>query len=105
MELHVICDNYATHKHQNINDWLTANPRVSLHFATTSCSWLNMVEIFFGLVTRQSIKRGSFHSVQDLEETIERYIDNYNESATSFRWIKTADHLLGKIKRKQTTNT
>ncbi|WP_081737655.1 IS630 family transposase [Arthrobacter sp. H41] len=105
VELHVICDNYATHKHQNVKDWLAANPRVTLHFTPTSCSWLNMVEIFFGLVTRQAIRRGSFHSVQDLEETIERYIDNYNEHATPFRWIKTADHLLGKIKRKQTINT
>ncbi|XAS67351.1 IS630 family transposase [Micrococcaceae bacterium Sec5.7] len=105
VELHVICDNYATHKHQNVKDWLAANPRVSMHFTPTSCSWLNMVEIFFGLVTRQAIRRGSFHSVQDLEDTIETYITNYNESAKPFRWIKTADYLLGKIKRKQTINT
>lgn len=105
VELHVICDNYATHKHQNVRDWLAANPRVTLHFTPTSCSWLNMVEIFFGLVTRQAIRRGSFHSVQDLEQAIERYIANYNDRAKPFRWIKTADHLLGKIKRKQTINT
>ncbi|MET4145451.1 IS630 family transposase [Arthrobacter sp. UYCo732] len=105
VELHVICDNYATQKHQNVKDWLAANPRVSLHFTPTSCSWLTMVEIFFGLVTRQAIRRGSFHSVQDLGQTIETYIANYNDRAKPFRWIKTADYLLGKIKRKQTINT
>jgi hypothetical protein len=105
VELHVICDNYATHKHQNVKDWLAANPRVTLHFTPTSCSWLNMVEIFFGLVTRQAIRRGTFHSVKDLEDTIDTYIANYNQNAQPFRWVKTADHLLGKIKRKQTINT
>lgn len=105
VELHVVCDNYATHKHQNVKDWLAANPRVTMHFTPTSCSWLNMVEIFFGLITRQSIRRGSFASVSDLEDTIRTYIDNYNESAHPFRWVKTADYLLGKIKRKRTINT
>lgn len=105
VDLHVICDNYATHKHQNVKDWLAANPRVSMHFTPTSCSWLNMVEIFFGLVTRQAIRRGSFHSVQDLQETIDAYIASYNRKAKPFRWVKTADYLLGKIKRKQTINT
>ncbi len=105
VELHIICNNYATHTHQNVKDWLTVNPRVSMHFTPTSGSWLNMVEIFFGLVPRQAIRRGSFHSVEDLEGTIETYIANYNESAKPFRWIKTADYLLGKIKRKQTINT
>ena len=101
----MVCDNYATHKHQNVKDWLEANPRVTMHFTPTSCSWLNMVEIFFGLITRQAIRRGSFASVSDLEATIRTYIDNYNESAHPFRWVKTADYLLGKIKRKQTINT
>ncbi len=105
VELHVICDNYATHKHQNVKNWLVENPRVTLHFTPTSCSWLNMVEIFFGLVTRRAIRRGSFHSVQDLEDTIETYIAGYNERAKPFRWVKTADYLLGKIKRKQIINT
>ena len=60
VELHVICDNYATHKHDNIQRWLAKNPRVTLHFTPTSCSWLNMVEIFFGIITRQAIHRGTF---------------------------------------------
>jgi transposase len=70
MELHVVCDNYATHKHPNVNAWLVENPRVTMHFTPTSCSWLNMVEIFFGIDTKQAIRRGSFHSVDDLEATI-----------------------------------
>ncbi|GAA3699265.1 hypothetical protein GCM10023081_40170 [Arthrobacter ginkgonis] len=105
VELHVVCDNYATHKHQNVKDWLAANPRVTMHFTPTCCSWLNMVEIFFGLITRQAIRRGSFTSVDDLENTIRTYTDSYNQSAHPFRWVKTGDYLLGKIKRNQTINT
>jgi transposase len=84
VELHVVCDNYATHKHANVNAWLAENPRVTLHFTPTSCSWLNMVEIFFGIITKQAIRRGSFHSVDDLEATISTYIASYNERATPF---------------------
>lgn len=105
VELHVICDNYATHKHQNVKDWLAGNPRVSMHFTPTSCSWLNMVEIFFGIITRQCLKRGTFASVKDLEDAMERYIENYNKDAKPFTWTKSADYLLGKMKRKQTINT
>lgn len=105
VELHVVCDNYATHKHPNVKAWLAENPRVTMHFTPTSCSWLNMVEIFFGIITKQAIRRGSFHSVDDLEATIRAYIDSYNTRATPFIWTKTAEHLIGKIKRKQTFNT
>jgi len=105
VELHVVCDNYATHKHQNVKDWLAVNPRVTLHFTPTSCSWLNMVEIFFGIITKQAIRRGSFQSVDELETTIRTFITSYNQRAEPFRWVKTADHLLGKIKRKEIINT
>jgi transposase len=105
VKLHVICDNYATHKHDNITAWLTKNPRVTLHFTPTSCSWLNMVEIFFGIITRQAIRRGTFVDVADLEAKIHQYIDSYNERAKPFAWTKTADELLGKIKRKAINNT
>uniref|UniRef100_UPI00047AB998 transposase n=1 Tax=Arthrobacter sp. H20 TaxID=1267981 RepID=UPI00047AB998 len=101
----VICDNYATHKHQNVLDWLAGNPRVTMHFTPTSCSWLNMVEIFFGIITRQCLKRGEFSSVKELEETMDRYIENYNQDAKPFTWTKSAEYLLGKMKRKQTINT
>ena len=105
VELHVVCDNYATHKHANVKAWLAENPRVTLHFTPTSCSWLNMVEIFFGIITKQAIRRGSFHSVDALEATISTYIASYNERATPFIWTKTAEYLIGKINRKRIINT
>jgi transposase len=105
VRLCVICDNYATHKHPKVQAWLDKNRRVTLHFTPTSCSWLNMVEIFFGIITRQAIRRGTFTDVTDLETAIRTYIDSYNERAKPFTWTKTADHLLGKIKRKSINNT
>jgi transposase len=105
VKLHVICDNYATHKHDNIGRWLAKNPRITLHFTPTSCSWLNMVEIFFGIITRQAIRRGTFTDVADLETAIRNYIDAYNDRAKPFTWTKTADELLDKIKRKSINNT
>jgi transposase len=62
--LHIVCDNYRTHKHANVQAWLAKNPRITLHFTPTSGSWLNMVEIFFGIITRQAIRRGSYGSVK-----------------------------------------
>jgi transposase len=100
VKLHVICDNYATHKHPDVEAWLAKHKRITLHFTPTSCSWLNMVEIFFGIITRQAIRRGSFISVDDLEDAIRRFIDAYNERATPFSWTKTADQLITKITRK-----
>lgn len=98
MKLHVICDNYATHSHPNITAWLARNPRVTLHFTPTGCSWLNMVEIFFGIITRQAIRRGTFTSVQDLIEAIRRFIDAYNQRCRPFVWTKNADELIAKTK-------
>jgi transposase len=68
--LHLVCDNYATHKHPTVGAWLARNPRITLHFTPTRGSWLNMVEIFFGIITRQAIRRGSFTSVKDLTAAI-----------------------------------
>src|SRR3954466_1326128 len=72
VKLHVVCDNHATHKHPGVTTWLARNPRVTVHFTPTSGSWLNMVEIFFGIITRQAIRRGTFTSVPDLIEAITR---------------------------------
>jgi len=105
VKLHVICDNYGTHSHDNVTAWLAKHPRITLHFTPTSCSWLNMVEIFFGIITRQAIRRGSFVSVDDLEDAIRAFIDAYNDRAKPFTWTKTSDELLTKINRKQTSNT
>jgi transposase len=94
VKLHVVCDNYATHKHPAIKTWLDKNPRITLHFTPTSGSWLNMVEIFFGIITRQAIRRGTFTSVKDLIAAIGIFIDGWNDRCRPFVWTKTADQLL-----------
>src|SRR5258708_14822207 len=76
-ELHVVCDNYATHKHPAVKAWLAKNPRVTLHYTPTGCSWLTMVEIFFSIITRQAILRGTFTSVKDLIAKIGQSIDSW----------------------------
>ena len=98
VELHVVLDNYATHKHPEIRSWLEENPRVRLHFTPTGCSWLNMVEIFFGIITRQAIRRGTFRNVKDLTNAIGRFIDAYNQRCHPFAWTKDADELIARIK-------
>ena len=105
VKLHIVCDNYGTHKHPTVKAWLARNPRISMHFTPTSGSWLNMVEIFFGIITRQAIRRGSFRSVKDLIAAIEVFIDGWNERCHPFVWTKTADQILTKAHRKQTSNT
>ena len=100
MDLHVVLDNYGTHKHPEIRRWLARpeNQRITLHFTPTSCSWLNMAEIFFGIITRQAIRRGSFRSVRELTDAIGTFIDAYNDRCQPFTWTKDADQLLAKIK-------
>ncbi len=94
VKLHVVVDNYSTHTHQRIKAWLARNPRITLHFTPTSGSWLNLVEVFFGIITRQAIRRGTFGSVADLTAAIRRFIDAYNERCQPFTWTKTADEIL-----------
>src|SRR5450631_3772203 len=100
VDLHVVLDNYGTHKHPEVRKWLAKpeNQRITLHFTPTSCSWLNMVEIFFGIITRQAIRRGTFASVKDLTTAIGTFIDAYNERCEPFAWTKDADQLLPKIR-------
>ena len=93
-ELHVVLDNYHTHKHADIQDWLAKHPRVTLHFTPTSGSWLNLVEVFFGIITRQAIRRGSYASVPELVAAIRTFIDGWNERCHPFTWTKTADEIL-----------
>jgi hypothetical protein len=78
-QLHVIVDNYHTHKHAEIQAWLAKNPRITLHFTPTSGSWLNLVEVLFGIITRQAIRRGTFANVKELTAAISRFIDGWNE--------------------------
>ena len=105
VKLHIVCDNYGTHKHPRVKAWLAKNPRITVHFTPTSGSWLNMVEIFFGIITRQAIRRGTFTSVKDLIGAIEAFIDGWNERCHPFVWTKTADQILTTAHRKQTSNT
>ena len=87
-KLHLVVDNYATHKHPAVQAWLAKHPRITMHFTPTSGSWLNMVEIFFGIITRQAIRRGTFTSVKDLIAAIEAFIDGWNERCQPFVWTK-----------------
>ncbi len=103
--LHVVADNYATHKHPAIQAWLAKHPRVRMHFTPTSGSWLNLVEVFFGIITRQAIRRGTFTSVKDLIAAIETFIDAWNDRCQPFVWTKTADEILTKANRKVTSDT
>jgi transposase len=105
VKLHIVADNYATHKHPNVKAWLARNPRITMHFTPTSGSWLNMVEIFFGIITRQAIRRGTFTSVKDLIAAIGAFIDGWNERCHPFIWTKTANEILAKAHRKKTSNT
>ncbi len=100
VDLHVVLDNYGTHKHPEVRKWLAKpeNQRITLHFTPTGCSWLNMVEIFFGIITRQAIRRGTFTSVKDLTTAIGAFIDAYNDRCEPFTWTKDADELLTKIR-------
>ena len=104
-KLHIVCDNYGTNKHPVVRAWLERNPRITLHFTPTSGSWLNMVEIFFGIITRQAIRRGTFRSVKDLIGAITRFIDGWNDRCQPFVWTKTADQILSHSKSQKTSFT
>jgi transposase len=105
VKLHVVTDNYTTHNHPNVKAWLAKHPRITMHFTPTSASWMNMVEIFFGITTRQAIRRATFTSVPDLISAIRAFIDGYNERCEPFRWTKTADEILTKAKPQTTSDT
>jgi transposase len=104
-QLHVICDNYATHKHPTVRAWLAKHPRVQLHFTPTSASWLNLVEVFFSLIERQALRRGDFASVTDLIAAIARFCAAWNEHCQPFSWTKPADIILTKLNRQTTAAT
>jgi len=99
LELHVIVDNYSTHKHQKVKNWLKRNKRVTLHFIPTSSSWLNLAERFFGLITEKAIKRGVFGSVKELEAKLMQFIDQRNENPEPFVWTKSVEVILDKVAR------
>ena len=99
LDVHLILDNYATHKTPAIQRWLARRPRYHLHFTPTSSSWLNQVERWFAVLTEKQLRRGVFRSTRELEQAIEQYIDQHNAASKPFIWTKTADQLLATIAR------
>jgi putative transposase len=99
LDVHLIVDNYATHKHPKVRIWLAQRPRFHIHYTPTYSSWLNQVERWFALLTQRTIRRGSFRSVKDLIEKIDDFVQHYNRSHRPFVWTATADSILQKIAR------
>lgn len=99
LEVHLVLDNYATHKHARVKAWLASRPRYHVHFTPTYSSWLNQVERWFALITERSIRRSSTRSVRELIGKIEAFVEHYNRESVPFRWTATADSILAKLER------
>jgi putative transposase len=97
LQVHLIADNYATHKHPRVKAWLARHLRFHLHYTPTYASWLNQVERWFGLITQHAIRRGSFRSVRELVRKIDQYVTHYNRSRRPFIWTATADSIFVKL--------
>jgi transposase len=96
LQVHLLCDNYATHKHPDVKAWLAKHPRVHMRFTPTSSSWLNLIERWFRELTDKALRRGVFHSVPDLIAKIEEYLDAHNDDPRPFVWSATAVEILAK---------
>lgn len=103
LDIHLIIDNYATHKHSNVKAWLEQHPRIHLHFTPTSSSWLNVIERWFRDITDKRIRRGTFKNVKELEEAIWDYINEHNNNPKGINWTAKADQILEKIGRASQT--
>lgn len=103
LEIHMVLDNYATHKHEKVDRWLARHPRFHLHFTPTSSSWLNMIERFFAKLDDKAIRRGVFNSVPDLITAIESYLDATNANPEPFVWTATAESIVAKVRRGRVT--
>ena len=99
-DLHVILDNSSTHSTPEVRDWLAKHPNVSFHFTPTGASWLNMIEAWFGILTRKSVRRGNFVSVKSLVQHVGQYIEHWNEHPTPFVWTKTPAQIIRKAVRR-----
>jgi transposase len=102
-DIHVVLDNLSTHTTPQVKAWLAANPNVTFHFTPVGSSWLNQIEIWFGIITRQSIRRGTFTSVNALITRIRDYVTHWNADAQPFTWTATADEILAKVRWVQTS--
>lgn len=99
LAIHLVVDNYATHKHPRVKRWLAAHPRYQVHYTPTYASWLNQVEIWFNIITQRAIRRGTFRSVKALVSKIDQFVSQYNRDSHPFVWTATADSILEKVKR------
>lgn len=99
LDVHLILDNYSTHKTPLVRRWIARHPRFHVHFTPTYSSWINLVESWFAILTNRRLRRSSFRSTRQLEREVNRYIDASNESPTPFVWSKTADEILDSVKR------
>lgn len=99
LDVHLVCDNYSTHKHARVKAWLARRPRFHIHFTPTYSSWLNQVERWFALITNQAIRRGSFDSVNDLKRKINEFVQHYNQHPRPFNWTATTESILAKLER------
>ena len=97
LDVHLICDNYSTHKSPTVTKWLAAHPRFHMHFTPTYSSWLNQVERWFGLLTDQKLRRGVHRSIQALEKDIREWIADWNDNPRPFNWTKTADEIFERL--------
>jgi len=102
--LHVVLDNSSTHSTPEVKAWLKRHKRVHFHFTPTSASWMNMVEIWFSILTKQQVRRGVYHGVPELIAAIETFIEGYNQRAQPFVWTKTAQDVLAKATKHQATS-
>jgi putative transposase len=99
LAVHLVLDNYGTHKHATVRAWLARHPRYHVHFTPTYASWLNPVERWFGLITRRAFRRGSFRTVRELAQRIDTFVTRSNRTATPFNWTATADSIPAKVAR------
>ncbi len=104
VELHLVMDNYAAHKHADVKAWLSQNPRFVVHFTPTHASWMNLVEVWFGILERQTVRRGVFKSVKDLNTKLRAFTDGWNDRSHPFIWTKSAEDILKKANRPTTSN-
>lgn len=104
-KLHVVLDNVSTHKTADVRAWLEQHPRITFHFTPTSASWMNQIETWFGILTSQAIRRGSFGSVEELIAMIDAFTRQWNTGSSPFTWVKTADQILAKAVRKPPANS
>jgi transposase len=96
-QLHVIMDNLSTHSGAEVDAWLARHPNITLHYTPTGSSWLNMVEIWLGIITRQAIRRATFSSLRHLILKIEEYVSHWNTDAEPFTWTATPDEIIAKV--------